>query len=286
MKVIKTILNLIISFLLIFALILGILFNFLSNEIFNKENMLKRLEETEFYMQISREVYNGFEDYIYQSGLPEDTIKELYTEDDVKNDVNSIINYIYEGKEITLSDEKINTNLENKINEYLQNENIKLTKSEEDNVNKFKKLIVDSYKSNIRISNTLITVAREYYQKANEIFIKVQDIPLTMGVILVFVLFVINIKSLTNVISYISISILSSGILLKLFNYIVLKNIDIDDLLIIATSLTSFIQNILREVLDIISTNGLYFIVGGITGIIISSMIKAALPKNANEKNN
>lgn len=286
MKVIKTILNLIISFLLIFTLILGILFNFLSVQVFNKENMLKRLEETEFYMQVSREVYNGFENYIYQSGLPEDTIKDLYTDEDIKNDITSIVNYIYEGKEITLSEEKISTNLDNKINNYLQSENITLSKTEKENVDKFKNLIIDSYKSNIKISNTLINVARDYYQKSKDIFISIQDLPLILGVVLVFLLFVINLKSLENVISYASISVFSAGVLLKLFNYIILKNIEVDDLLIFATSLTSVVQNIFKEVLNLISTSGLYLIVGGITGIIIASMIKAALPKNTNEKNN
>lgn len=285
MKVVKTILNLIISFLLIFTLILGILFNFLSNKIFNKENMLKKLEETDFYMEVSREVYSGFEDYIYQSGLPEDTISNLYTDEDIKNDINSIVNHIYEGKEIVLSDKKITTNLDNKINNYLNQENIKLTKSEQDNVNKFKNLIINSYKNNVKMSNTLISLAREYYQKANEIFVKIQDIPLTAGVALVFLLIVINIKSLSNTLNYISISLLSAGVLLKLFNYILNKRVEIDDLLIIATSFTNFVQNILREIIEMISNFGLYFIIAGSTGIIISAMLKAFLPENASEKN-
>ena len=58
--------------------------------------MLDKLEEIEFYEQISREVKIGFEDYIYQSGLPEDTINDLYTINDIRNDVNSIINNIYD----------------------------------------------------------------------------------------------------------------------------------------------------------------------------------------------
>ena len=129
-------------------------------------------------------------------------------------------------------------------------------------------------------------MARDYYQKSKDIFISIQDLPLILGVVLVFLLFVINLKSLENVISYASISVFSAGVLLKLFNYIILKNIEVDDLLIFATSLTSVVQNIFKEVLNLISTSGLYLIVGGITGIIIASMIKAALPKNTNEKNN
>ena len=140
--------------------------------------MLNKLEEIEFYEQISREVKIGFEDYIYQSGLPEDTINDLYTINDIRNDVNSIINNIYDGEEITLSDEKIKSNLREKINLFVQKENRKLDAEEENNITKFENLIANSYKSNVKVSNSLIKTARETLQKANVVYEKIKNIPL------------------------------------------------------------------------------------------------------------
>ena len=172
MKIIKTPLNLIISFLLIFVFLSFAIINILSNRILDKKYMLDKLEEIEFYEQISREVKIGFEDYIYQSGLPEDTIN------DIRNDVNSIINNIYVGEEITLSDEKIKSNLREKINLFVQKENRKLDAEEENNITKFENLIANSYNNNVKVSNSLIKTARETLQKANVVYEKIKNIPL------------------------------------------------------------------------------------------------------------
>ncbi len=178
MKIIKTPLNLIISFLLIFVFLSFAIINILSNRLLDKKYMLDKLEEIEFYEQISREVKIGFEDYIYQSGLPEDTINDLYTINDIRNDVNSIINNIYDGEEITLSDEKIKSNLREKINLFVQKENRKLDAEEENNITKFENLIANSYKNNVKVSNSLIKTARETLQKANVVYEKIKNIPL------------------------------------------------------------------------------------------------------------
>ena len=99
------------------------------------------MEETEFYLQISREVESGFENYIYQSGFPEETIKNLFTEDMIKKDANSLINFLYDGTEIKLSSEILRTNLEKKIQDYIKSENMTLTEQNIQNIDKFKNLM-------------------------------------------------------------------------------------------------------------------------------------------------
>ena len=79
MKILKNVLCVILSFILVLFLIIYLCLGILRNNILNKEYLLLKMEETEFYLQVSREVQNGFENYIYQSGLPEDTIKNLFT---------------------------------------------------------------------------------------------------------------------------------------------------------------------------------------------------------------
>ena len=77
MKIFKYFINIILSFFIVIMVLAIIALNILNSVILNKEYMLSKMEETEFNLQISREVQNGFENYIYQSGLPEDTIKDL-----------------------------------------------------------------------------------------------------------------------------------------------------------------------------------------------------------------
>lgn len=275
MKKVKTVLNLIISFLLILCFLSGISINLLGKKVLEKEYLLKKIEENEFYLQISREVTSGFEDYIYQSGLPEETIKDLYTDEDIKNDIKSIVDYVYEGKEIKLSDEKIKSRLDEKINTFLKEENRTLNKKEKENVSKFENLIINSYKSNVKISNTLIEMMRNYFEKAQKIYNRVKNIPLIVGVCFAILLVIINAKNLFSILNYVSISIFSTGLVLKLLNFVIVKNIKIEDILILATSFTNLVKNLLKEIVQNLSDKGNIYIVIGLTGIIIYAMLNA-----------
>ena len=274
MKLIKYILNFVLSFLLILTILGCIVVNILSNKILNKKYILSKLEETEFYVQVSREVQSGFENYIYQSGLPENTIENLYTEDLLKQDINSIIEYVYGGSEIKISSEKVRETLDNKINEYVNSQKIKLTKQGKENIKQFEDLVVSEYSKNINVSNTLYSTLREAINKVENVFKKFKNIPVSFTIIIIVLLILINIKDILIALNWCSISVLSTGILLKLGEFIVVKNVDIDNLVILANSLSNLIINISKEILINISEKGNMFIICGITGIIASAIFR------------
>ena len=126
MKILKGLINIFISFLIVLAILVLLANNILKNKIINKNKILDKIEETQVYLQVSRDVNNGFENYIYQSGLPEDTIKDLFTDEMIRNDINSIIDYIYNGTDIKLSDEIVKENLDKKISSYLDSQGLKI----------------------------------------------------------------------------------------------------------------------------------------------------------------
>lgn len=274
MKILKTILNIILSFLLIIVIAMLLVVNILENKILNKNYLISKLEETEFYLQISREIENGFENYIYQSGLPEDTIKNLFTEEDIKKDVNSIVNKVYDGTDITLSSENVKQNLDNKINEYLQKEDMKMNNQGKENIKKFEDLIVKEYTKNVNISNTVYTKGHEGIETLNKIDNKIKNIPIIVTIILLVLLILINIKDLLNGINYIGISLLSLGVLIKLAINVINSNINIDDLLILTTSLSNLIINIINDILFGLSERGNICVIAGITAIIVTAILK------------
>lgn len=137
MKILKNVLCVILSFILVLFLIIYLCLGILRNNILNKEYLLLKMEETEFYLQVSREVQNGFENYIYQSGLPEDTIKNLFTEEMIKQDVNSIIDCLYEGTEINLSDDLLRENLNTRIQEYISSQEKLINNEGKKSIEKF-----------------------------------------------------------------------------------------------------------------------------------------------------
>lgn len=274
MKIVRYVISTILSFSIIFAVFLMIGLNILDNKLLNKEYMLSKIEEIEFYEQISREVENGFENYIYQSGLPEDTIKELFTKDMIKNDVNSLINCLYDGTEITLSTETLRATLDSRIQEYLNSQNKKLNNEGINNIKKFEDLIVNEYKENVNVSTTLYTKGHTILLKVIEIRDKIQNIPLIVLVVLVALLILVNIKDLLTAINFFAISSLSIGVLSKIGVELLFKNIDFDNIVILSKSLSSLVITILKECIYNLSDNATLYIICGVTGIVITAILK------------
>lgn len=284
MKIAKTILNVILSFLLIFIILSMIVLNLVSTKMLDKNYMLSKLKETEFYLQISREVQSGFEKYIYQSGLPEDIINDLYTEEMITSDVNSIIDYIYEGKEITTSEDKIKETLDTKINQYLQSEGRTKTNQIQDNITKFEDFITTEYKNNIKVSDTVFEKVQKGMEKILSIYQKIKLIPLIAFIIIIILLLIINRKDIFLGINFASISLLSVGVLLKLAEQVVYKHVDLDNIVLLTTSLSNLIINMAKDLLYTIADYGIWLIAGGITGIIICSIIRNTTTKEKKDK--
>lgn len=269
MKIFKTILNIILSFLLIILIAMSIVINILQDKILNKDYILYKMEENQVYLQVSREVDNGFENYIYQSGLPEDIIKDLYTEDTIKNDVNSFINALYDGTEIQISDSIIRETLDKRINEYLVSENKTLNEQGKKNVEKFEDLIVNEYKNNVNAYGSLYKTGHEFLDKLEQVIQNIKFIPIILIIAFIIFLIVNNLKNLLLTINYACISLLSLGILIKIGVSIIFSKINIDNILFITKALSNLLINISKEILYICSDYANLFIVIGIVGILI-----------------
>lgn len=279
MKIIKGILNVIFAFLLVIITFIVLGKNILSNKLLNKNYMLNKMEEMQVYLQISRDVQSGFENYIYQSGLPEDTINNLYTDEMIRNDTNSILEYIYDGTEIKISDDIVRANLEQKIVSYVEGQNLKLNDQGRKNISDFEDLIVNEYKTNVNIdeynsSLQVFPIIHNVVQKLQDINQKIWHLPIIALLILLFVFILINRKNLLIAIQYLSISSLSIGVILKLTVNLVFKNFDIDNIVLFSTAMTNLVINIIKEILYSLLDNSNIFVICGIVGIIVSSLLK------------
>lgn len=274
MKILKNILNLILSFLLIILIALFLANNILENKILSKEYMISKLEENEFYLQVSREVENGFENYIYQSGLPEDTIKDLFTDEMIKNDVNSLLDKLYYNKDINLSTDKVRENLNKKIDDYLDSEGIKINNQGKENIKKFENLIINEYTKNVNASNTLYEKGYKGIEILDKLNSKVGSIPMIAIIVILVLLVIINIKNLLVAINYMGISLLSLGVLIKLGVNLIFNNVKIDNLVILTQSLSNVLTSIIKDILYSLSDNANIFIVAGITAIIITAILQ------------
>ena len=281
-NIVRNIFNVLMSFALIFIILSIMLFNIINDKILNKNYILSKMEETEFYLQVSREIKNGFENYIYQSGLPEDTIENIVSDEMIKKDVNGIVDYIYEGKEISLSSEDVKSNLDVKIQNYVTTQNLKLNEQGKNNITEFEKIIVIEYINNVKISETFYNMCHSMINKVNEQISKIKNLPFIALIVVIILMILINIKELLNVINFGGISLLSTGILIKLGINLIMKKVEFDNLVIITNSLSNLIVSIIKEnIYKILDFSNIY-IICGIVAIIISAILKNL---NVNKEN-
>ena len=124
MKVILNIIKYIVLIILSISIILTIVLHIITSTLLNKNYILGKLEETNYYNNTYNQVEANFENYIYQSGLDLDVIRGIITEEDIKEDTKLIINNIYEGQNKKVDIEKIEKRLEEKIYDSLSDQRI------------------------------------------------------------------------------------------------------------------------------------------------------------------
>ena len=86
-------------------------------------------------------------------------------------------------------------------------------------------------------------------------------------------MFIVNKKSKFDIVKFSGISLLSLGVLLKLLENVVLKNIDIDNVIVFTSSLTSAFQYIFKDIIFGLNSLGNWIIVIGICFILFYSII-------------
>ena len=158
----KKIIQYIVATILALAILGLIIINILSSSILSKEYILGKLQNQNYYEKIYQETESNFENYIHQSGLDEDVLKDIVTKEKIEKDTRIILNNIYNGM-----DEKIDTKeIKEKLTENINNSlNGKISSSEQKAINTFVDTICKEYETTISHTN--------YEKKINEALNKI-----------------------------------------------------------------------------------------------------------------
>ena len=124
MKVLKSILIFILALIITILICLVYITNLLNNTVLSKDYVLSKLDETDYYNQISIYIESNFEKYINQSGLDDDVVKNLITIENVKENTQKILNNMYDETQETINNEVLEQNLRNNIENYLNKNNL------------------------------------------------------------------------------------------------------------------------------------------------------------------
>ena len=271
MRIIKKIIKIIFSAILTISILLYILINLLSSTILKESYVLSKLDQANFYKKVYEEVNSNFEKYIYQSGFDENILENVITEEKVKEDFKIIIDNIYNGTSQDINTETIKTNLTNNINNQL---GTNISKIEQNSIDSFVDTILDEYTQTILHTQYESKINRAYTQINKYIDLANKALLIIMAV-LIILLILLNFKRLYRGVSYIGISMLSSGILLCVANIFIKMKVDIKNIVILNDTISKIIINVITELLANILKNGIILLILGIVLIIMANLRRA-----------
>lgn len=279
MKIFKTIITILLSFILMIGILSSTLL-VIANNYMNKENLLNKFEEINLFSSVYEEIRNGFENYIYQSGLEIDIIDKICSKEKVKNDILTVINSMYGEGPAKLDSSEIRNNLDVAINEYVTKQGRKLSNEEEENIKKFEDLIEESYKEQIGFYQKSSNEIAKTLPKILSNIKKIQIASIGATLLILIILVVVNSKSVSVAGSFAGISLFASGIIMLIAKSIVNSKIKIDNLVLFTKSISSIVVNILKAILNTVQTFGIWYIVVGIIVIVVMNLLSLVEKKS------
>lgn len=279
MKVGKKILN------FIFVLVIALSFTFIGvksvvfKTIFNKEYVLEQMENNNFYSETYKLVESGFENYIGQSGLDEEVIKNICTEDKIKNDINIILSNIYEG-----TNEKIDTSeISNNLNSNIDKENVR-TSSNSKAIGEFVEHICQSYKDTI-ISTSYENTINEKYSKITQKITKVQNILIIAIIISIIGVIALNVKDILKLLFWTESAVLSSAVMQLAITTVIKSKVNIDGIKIFNDAFSNIVVTIIKDILSKINIIAGKFIIVYFILVVIYAIIILSQKKEENQNN-
>lgn len=274
MRIIKEIINMIIAFFLCFVIIGGFVIILFSKTMLKEEYVLSQISENGYYEKVEADLKNGFEEYQYQSGFPAEIFENLLAKEMIKEEIDSIVHHIYNGTEVVSHTSTIEEQLSKNIEQYLNDNQIALKAEQQKNIDDFKKIIVDVYENKISMTTNYIDPITKLRVKIDNLigFAKI-GLAFVLIVILLMIL-IINMRTIEEIFSTIGVSFLSSGILFQLVHFVIVKHIDIENILLLSHSFSSLVREIVQDILSKFTYFGILFIGIGIVSIMIGAYHK------------
>ena len=101
----KIIVNYLIGFIISVLISITALSLIAKLTVFNKDYIINLLEKENYFEKIYNEILEEMESDIMPSGFTNDIIKDTFTKDEVKEDIKTFINNVYQGNKTTLDKE-------------------------------------------------------------------------------------------------------------------------------------------------------------------------------------
>lgn len=267
MKIIINILKFIIMVILTVCLLFVGIKNVVTSTMLNKKYILQKLDETNFYSETYKIVKSNFENYISQSGLDEDVLENICTEDKVKKDINIIISNIYDG-----TNEEIDTaEIAERLNSNIDKQNVRTSKNNKA-IDEFVNHICESYRDSI-INTKYDKTINTLYEKTLRNLEKINKIVITISIIGIVLLVVLNIKNISKILANLAETTFATSLLQFVFIIIIKTKVDISNIKAFNEAFSETIVEIIKNILNQINILGIVMLFISIIFTVIYEII-------------
>lgn len=265
----KKIISYFFTFILIIQLVItsGVLIA--QSTVLDKKYVLKVLEETDYYAKTKENVQNAFGNYILQSGLDEKVIDDLFADTKLKEDINNVINCLYENSVLDIETKSIEEKLQSRIDEVLKEHNKKLDRDEKKAIEKFVTAIKEAYVNEVAYSTDVVTKISNVLNNQIKPLISIGTI--TAAASLAVIALIMLIINRSKVLSYFGISLFAAGGLITLVPIGIRASVNIDTLLMLNSSFSEMIIKLISSTLGVTLVSGIIMLVMGIALLVLSS---------------
>ena len=245
-------------FILAFLLIIRV-------TIYNKNYVLKKLDEINYYEKVYLEISNDMKNNLLSSGLDETILENLFTENDVLNDINGLIGSIYSGSKYEVDTAYLKDKLNKNIKDYLNKNNTEVT--DQKALDKFISNIISIYKKEISLYGHIEGYTNKFIKVGKFIDVSIVVITFLLIIFLVILRWPLH-RKYEGVIS------LSAGMMLLYFKFYIYEQIDMKNILIISDSFSKLIKELLLDINNYIFILAIILLFAGIFLNFVNSFKK------------
>ena len=232
--------------------------------VLNKDYVIKTIKNNDYYNQVYNEINEEMELNLLSTGFTNEILADLYTKEEVIEDINVFINNVFLGQLTTLDKSELRYKLNINIDNFFKK--TKLTVMNKDELNKFVSDLVDIYKNEVCLYKFTDGVIPQIPRINNIVNI---GIIISVCLLIIFTISLIIIKN-----KLFSSIIISSGLIILFIRLFIFEKIDSDNILII----TEDFSKILRLVMNNIKSNlwliSIILIICGLLILLLESMCK------------
>ncbi len=243
---VKKIISYIIIVILIVLLLASTTITILSQTILKEKFVLGLLEKNDYYAQVYSQILEAFKDNTIQSGLEESILDGIMTEEQVKNDAKSFLDYLYNGTELTIDTEGVKTRLQEKINEVIKENNKRVNSDEQTAIDTYVNTIGNIYENGITCMKKYVSQVQNVIAKVQKMLQKVTIAVYVATIVIIFIIFIINKR---EGFKYLAISSFSTGGLCIALKIVEVSTMRVQNILIFSKAFSVVLINAIESII-------------------------------------